>query len=235
MCENSSDEEMETHDQKMFSSATPTNIPKSFSGENLNRLPRVIADADNLSFDGDDSIDINGVKRNTSDSYLLKTVNTVHSNNSSQSESGSPKRFITEQPSDASTKTDLQGKNGTTNTVEVHQELSKILLANPNLFMDFLASVQAKEKPCPRLKRSSNDSCEHCHHSRNTSSERQRQHSWHSSNEQCSHIGHAHYGSDHRHNRNCSCENPRYLPHNDDANDEQNYSKFHRTNSSNAH
>eukprot|EP00111_Clytia_hemisphaerica_P023207 TCONS_00068263-protein len=232
MFQSSSDDEelMETHNQKIFSSTSSTNIPKSFSGENLNRLPRVIADADNLSFDGNESIDLARIKRNTSDSYLLKTVSTVHSNNSSQSESGSPKRFIAEQPSDASTRTDLHGNNGTTNTVEVHQELSKILLANPNLFMDFLASVQAKEKPCPRLKRNSNDSCEHCHHSRNTSSERQRQHSRHSSNEQ--YIGHAHYGSDHRHNRNCSCENPRFLPHNDETNDDSNFSKFHRTNSS---
>ena len=111
------------------------------------------------------------------------------------------------------------------------QEITKILLANPNLFMEFLATVQAKDKTCNnnnsnmcREKSNSSDTgINSGNHSRHTSYERSLQHSRHSSNGQSQNsIGQSYHHSynnsktfgatELRPNR-CSCDSQRYIPH----------------------
>ena len=74
----------------------PTRISKSELRQSLNRLPRVIADANNLSFDGGYDMDLTTTSTTTQrHSLLLKTVHSNHSSGSSSTPS--PKHLETQQ------------------------------------------------------------------------------------------------------------------------------------------
>ena len=208
----------------------PTRISKSELRQSLNRLPRVIADANNLSFDGGYDMDLTTTSTTTQrDSLLLKTVHSNHSSGSSSTPS--PKHLETQQiTTNDDTTTTSNKPNGVKSNIALEsQEITKILLANPNLFMEFLATVQAKDKTCNinnmcREKSNSNDTgINSGNHSRHTSCERSLQHSRHSSNGQSQNsIGQSYHHScnnsktfgatELRPNR-CSCDSQRYIPH----------------------
>ena len=173
-------------------------ISQSALRHSLNRLPRVIADANNMSFDGCDfdyqpsnftTCSLGASKQN---GLLLTAVNSNTS--SSHSDSSSPNSPSRLQPTEMTTTNNKDTPpNGVTKSAIAleSQEITKILLANPNLFMEFLASVQAKDKAsrggdnkqsCDNSYKATSECC--APHSRHSSCERQPRHSSHNSNEQ---------------------------------------------------
>ena len=235
------DEDLPCHIQyamKTNSQTTPTaGMTKSGLRQSLNRLPRVIADANNLSFDGCDMDMLSPVP----DCLLLKTV---YSNNNSHSDSSSSSKHQQIEPTvtgDEIIQKSFNKPNGVKSNVALEsQEITKILLANPNLFMEFLETVQGKDKACGNRTSRRNSDTSECRdqHSRHTSCERSRQHSRHSSNGQSQNtIGQTYnnnntkFGAtDLRPNR-CSCDSQRFisLPNEEHL---QNSNRLNRTNTS---